>query len=156
VADLPISTETNSSGVSSKSSGYSLSTTHKEFIGQRDMLPNDLRAFLTPYSPDKYIAMKAELYLSDTKLSGFGITPDGELISVFSLSDAHEGDDAVDAAIKVGAKYLDCLGEHLRKFYEEHGFEVIEEYPWDEKYRPEGWDEKKHGKLSVYFMELKR
>lgn len=119
-------------------------------------MPPDLRAFLTPHSPDDYIKMEADLYLSDTKLSGFAVTPDGELISVFSTSDAHEGGDAVEAAIRVGAKYLDCLGKKLRNFYKEHGFEVIEEYKWNEEYKPEGWNEEEYGQPSVYVMELKK
>lgn len=159
MADVPILNETNSSGASHRSIRFSLSDTHEEFIHVRDKLPSDLRAYLTPHSPDDYIRMKANLYLSDTKKSGFGLKPDGELISVFSLPDAHEGDYAVEAAIKEGAKYLDCLGvdspEGLKTFYERHGFKVVEEYSWKDEYRPEGWDEEKWGRPNAYVMELK-
>lgn len=159
VADSPTSTETNYSGTSRRSIRFSPTDTHEEFIDQRDRLPCDLRAFLTPHSPDDYISMEAELYLSDTKSSGFGIKPDGELISVFSLPGAHEGDYAVEAAIKEGAKYLDCLGvdceEGLKTFYQRHGFKVVEEYLWNDEYRPEGWDEEKWGRPNAYVMELK-
>lgn len=131
-----------------------LSDTHKEFIDQRDKLPTALRAFLTPHSPDDYIKMEADLYLSDTKSSGFGVKPDGELISVFSLPGTKEGDKAVEAAKKAGAKKLDCLGEDLRKFYEKHGFEVKAYKPWNNEFRPDGWDEEDYGLPEVYHMEL--
>lgn len=110
---------------------------------------------MTPHSPDDYIKMDADLYLSDTKLSGFGIKPDGELISVFSLSNAHEGDEVVKAAIKAGAKKLDCLGEFLKELYEGHGFEVKSWAEWDDKYRPDDWSVEENGRPNVYYMELR-
>ena len=143
------------SGTSRRPIRFSLSDTHEEFISQRDRLPPSLRAFLTPHSPDDYIKMDADLYLSDTKLSGFGIKPDGELISVFSLSNAHEGDEVVKAAIKAGAKKLDCLGEFLKELYEGHGFEVKSWAEWDDKYRPDDWSVEENGRPNVYYMELR-
>ncbi len=128
----------------------------KDFIAQRDKLPADLRAFLTLHPPEEYIKMGAKLHLSETKLSGFGLKPDGELISVFSMPGAHEGHRAIEAAIKAGATKLDCLGEPLREIYEGHGFEVKKWMPWEEGHRPNGWDEQKHGKPNVYYMELRK
>jgi hypothetical protein len=166
VADSPTSIETNSWNASpdetqkasdiGESIRFSLSNTHQEFIDRRDKLPSDLRAFLTPHSPDDYIKMETELYLSYTKLSGFGLKPDGELISLFSLNAAHEGDSAVEAAKEFGAKKLDCLGEFLREFYEGHGFEVKGWMSWDDKFRPDGWNEEKYGRPNVYYMVGKR
>jgi hypothetical protein len=153
VADLLTSTESESE---SESIRFSISDTHQEFVDQRDRLPSDLRAFLTPHSPDDYIKMEAELYLSNSKSSGFGLKPGGELISVFSLPGANEGDDAVKAAKKFGAQKLECLGEFLREFYEWHGFEVKQYASWDDKYRPVEWNEKVYGRPNVYYMELKK
>ena len=70
-----MSTETNSSGASRRSTGFSLSDTHEEFIGQRNRLPSGLKAFLTPHTPEDYIKLEADLYLSNTKLSGLGSNP---------------------------------------------------------------------------------
>jgi hypothetical protein len=147
VADLPTSTETDSQSTSLEPMRFSSSDTHQEFIKQRDKLPNALRAFLTPHSPDDYISMEAELYLSDTKSSGFGLKPNGELISVFSLPGAHEGDIAMKVAKELGAQKLDCLGEDLRKFYEKHGFEVKAYKSWNNEFRPDGWDEENGSSL---------
>lgn len=155
MTNLPPPTETNSQAASSKPTCYLLSSTEEEFIGRRDLLPNGRRAFLTPHSLDDYIKMEADLYLSDTKSSGFGIKPDGELISVFSLPGAEEGDEAIEAAIKAGAKRLDCLGEFLREFYEGHGFEVKSWDNWDDKFRPDNWSEEENGQPNVYYMELR-
>lgn len=150
-----MSTETNSSGASRRSTGFSLSDTHEEFIGQRNRLPSGLKAFLTPHTPEDYIKLEADLYLSNTKLSGFGVKPDGELISVFSLPGTKEGDEVVEAAKKVGAKKLECLGDFLREFYEGHGFEVKDWDYWDERFRPNNWNEEESGNPNVYYMELR-
>jgi hypothetical protein len=156
MADSPTSTEMDSRSTSPAPIRFSLSDTHREFIDQRDRLPSDMKAFLTPHSPDDYMRMEAELYLSDTKLSGFGLKPDGELVSVFSLPGAHEGDSAVTVAKELGAQKLDCLGEDLREFYEGHGFEVKAYKPWNNEFRPDGWDEEEYGLPNVYHMELKK
>ncbi len=139
-----------------KPTGFSPTKAPKDFVTQRDKLPKDLRAFLSIYSSEEYIKMGAKLHLSATKQSGFALKPGGELISVFSLPGAHEGHSAIEAAIRVGATKLDCLGEPLREIYEAHGFKVVEVYLWNEKYRPKDWDEKKHGKPNVYYMELRK
>ncbi len=61
------------------------SVSPKEFINQRDRLREDLFAFLTPLTEEDYVAKKTKLFLSQDLQSGFGVNPDGELISVFAL-----------------------------------------------------------------------
>ena len=66
-----------------------------------------------------------------------------------------EGDEVVEAAKKVGAKKLECLGDFLREFYEGHGFEVKDWDYWDERFRPNNWNEEESGNPNVYYMELR-
>src|SRR4030042_4163459 len=95
----------------------------EEFIIQRDKLPPSLRAFLDPHTKEKYEEMKAALFLSEDNNSGFGLRPDGGLISVFSL-EKEKGPKLVQEALSRGAKYLSCCGEKLKELYEEAGFVI--------------------------------
>jgi len=124
----------------------------EEFVTNRNKLQKSLRAFLTPYSIDDYIKIRAKIWLSSDGKSGFAITSDGELISVFSLVKGR-GDEIVKQAIKMGAKRLDCLGDKLKNLYERHGFKVVRVVPFDEKYAPKEWDYAKFGKPPLYIME---
>jgi len=72
--------------------------------------------------------------LDADKQSGYGLNPDGELISVFShpsVSGQGRGGKILAEAVRNGANRLDALGEHLQDFYERHGFtEVGREKNW--------------------------
>jgi len=84
--------------------------------------------YLTFYSVKNYGEKETKLFLMDDKNSGYGINPDGELISVFShpsVSGEGRGDLLVSQAVQNGATYLDAVGDHLRVFYERHGFEEV-------------------------------
>jgi hypothetical protein len=135
---------------------YSKSSNHNKFIGSRDALPEDLKAFVTPYSSEEYNKMNAQVYLSPSGKSGFALKPDGDIISVFSEPGAHEGRDAIKAAIAAGGKKLDCIGSHLKDVYAGHGFEVADTLKWDDKYAPKNWNYEKFGRPDIYLMELKK
>ncbi len=72
----------------------------------------------------------ASYYLTDDKLSGYGITVDGDLIAVFSTVKGR-GDALVTEAIARGAVTLDCFDGFLPAFYARHGFtETRREANW--------------------------
>ena len=85
-----------------------------------------LRAFLTPYKKENYAEMETKLYLSEDNRCGFGLNPDGGLISVFSL-EKEKGPLLVQEVLSRGAKYLSCLGEKLQELYREGGFIVTKQ-----------------------------
>jgi hypothetical protein len=87
-----------------------------EFILQRDLLEASLFVFLTPHTEEYYAKKNTKLYLSEERTSGFGINPDGELISVFSLHKAM-GEVLVKKALEEGAQYLSCMGDKLLDIY---------------------------------------
>jgi len=100
-----------------------------EFVRIRDSMQPDLLAYLTPHTAEEYRRMKADLYLSEDKKSGFGLKSDKQLISVFSLY-KRRGAGIVQLTVKLGATSVECLGEMLRRLYGNVGFKVVESLPW--------------------------
>ena len=126
-----------------------------KFVEERDKnLPRKFEAFVTKYTASEYKKQGAKSYLSFSGRSGYAITRDGDLISVFSAPGAHEGKQMIPDAVANGAKTLDCLGPVLPKIYEKFGFETYRVLQWDDKYAPSNWDYEAHGRPNVYMMRL--
>jgi len=111
-----------------------------------------MAVFLTMYSEEKYLEMGTELFLSQDMKSGFGINPDGYLLSVFSLTKGR-GEELVEVISASSAKKLDCMGQYLVDMYSLIGFKVTLELPWNEKYAPKNWNMSKFGKMPYFEME---
>jgi hypothetical protein len=94
------------------------------------------------------------LFLSADGLTGFGVTRDGGLISLFNNGQTKGmGAEAVRAAIRLGVRHLDCWGEPLVRYYEKFGFRVKRSEAWKEEW----WINDAppaDPKPRVYFMEL--
>lgn len=125
----------------------------EEFIKQRDTLESDLFAFLTPHTEVDYASKGTRLFLSEDSQSGFGINPDGELISVFSL-ERKRGKILVAEARRQGAKYLSCMGDHLLQMYSEFDFSPVEIMKWDNQFAPKDWNYERFGTPNIYDMKL--
>lgn len=67
------------------------------------------------------------LYLSEDGESGFGIKPNGDIVSVFSNNKAEGGRShyMLEMATAEGGRQLDCFDIYLTKIYEAHGFKPI-------------------------------
>ncbi len=137
-----------------ESSGY-LATDPEAFIAARNALPGEWQPFLTPYSSDEYNRIGARVFVSPTGQSGFGITADGELISLFSLPGAKEGGQAIEDAIRHGANHLECFDTGLALMYAHHGFVETGRIAFDVKYAPSGWDQERFGSPDLVMMRLK-
>jgi hypothetical protein len=124
-----------------------------EFISARDKLEPDLFAFITPHTERDYEDKSTKLFLSQDKKSGFGVILDGELISVFAL-ERQRGKILVAEAIKQGAKYLSCMGEHLLEMYSSFEFSPVEILQWDNKFAPKDWNYERFGTPNIYDMRL--
>ena len=99
--------------------------------------------------------MGAITYLSSTEKSGYAIDAKHNLISLFSLPGAQEGEAAGWDAIARGATLLDCIGKRLARAYESiFGFVVYRVEKWDDKFAPEGWDYEKFGRPNIYYLKL--
>lgn len=99
------------------------------------------------------------LYLSEDGESGFGIKPNGDIVSVFSNSKAEGGRSAymLEMAISQGGRQLDCFDIYLVEIYEAHGFKPVAKMKWDVEYIPEGWNKDNfkdynNGEPDVVFM----
>ena len=84
------------------------------------------------------------LYLSEDGESGFGIKPNGDIVSVFSSKKvkgrAHH---LLEMAVyEGGGRQLDCFDIYLTKIYETHGFKPVAKMKWNDEYIPEGWKAK--------------
>lgn len=140
-----------------------------DFIKQRDAsVPEKYQPFVHPYTAQEYKGWETTLhkdmggrsYLSNTRRSGFTISRDGDIISVFSAPGAKEGRAAIEEAKRQGGTHLDCFGGNPKKvgklveFYTELGFKEYDRWPWDDQYAPEGWDYEKFGRPDVVLMSL--
>lgn len=99
------------------------------------------------------------LYLSEDGESGFGIKPNGDIVSVFSNNKAEGGRSAymLEMAISQGGRQLDCFDVYLVEIYEAHGFKPVAKMKWDDEYIPEGWNKDNfkdynNGEPDVVFM----
>lgn len=127
----------------------------RQFIKVRDKLPSEWHVFVTPYAEEQYRRMGAITYLSSTEKSGYAIDAEHNLISLFSLPGALEGEAAGWDAIARGATQLDCIGKRLAKAYESmFGFVVYRMEKWDDQCAPKGWDYKKNGRPNIYYLKL--
>lgn len=99
------------------------------------------------------------LYLSEDGESGFGIKPNGDIVSVFSSKKvkgrAHH---LLEMAVyEGGGRQLDCFDIYLTKIYEAHGFKPVAKMKWNDEYIPEGWNKENfkkynNGEPDVVFM----
>ena len=93
------------------------------------------------YPVEDYKNMR--LFLADDGKSGFAIKPDGDIVSVFATQDTSgRSHSMLELAIQNGGKKLDNYDiDKLRNIYDNHGFEVSERIPWDDKYwNPSEWN----------------
>jgi hypothetical protein len=103
-----------------------------EFVKQMRKVDDKWKKVLSWYSPKQYQEKNIDLHISNNKRFGYGITPEGHLISVFSLDKGKGyGKYAVQDAIKNGAKSLDCfdIKGFLPQFYSKYGFKETHRSP---------------------------
>ena len=99
------------------------------------------------------------LYLSEDGESGFGIKPNGDIVSVFSNNKAEGGRShyMLEMATAEGGRQLDCFDIYLTKIYEAHGFKPVAKMKWNDEYIPDGWNKDNfkdynNGEPDVVFM----
>lgn len=123
------------------------------FIELRNSLNPDKRIMLTPYTLNDYDALYTRLYLSQNHDAGFGISRDGELLSVFSLIRGNSKA-IIEAAIELGAIEVSCfdIEGKLPSLYRAYGFKDDQRVPWDPARAPDGWDYDRYGTPDILFL----
>ena len=101
----------------------------------------------------------AKLFLTEDGKSGIAISPDGDIVSLFSNV---TGDTRMEKlmllALINGGKKLDCFdlskitkGKGLPDLYSRYGFEAVSTVPFNKESAPDGWTENA-GELPIIFM----
>lgn len=117
----------------------------------------------TEYGAAVYVYDQAEyqgmrLFMTEDGKNGFAIKPDGDIVSVFS-SGGGKVHPMLTLATQEGGTKLDAFDTVLPELYGINGFREVAREPWNEKYRPEGWDKKvfsiyNNGEPDVVYMEF--
>lgn len=102
---------------------------------------------------------KMRLFMTEDKQAGYAVTPEGELNSVFSHPESRYRNVAQHAAqhaiLMGGATHASAFDPVLPEMYRRGGFEVVAHTPWNEEYKPEGWDSERQGTPNVTFLAAK-
>jgi hypothetical protein len=120
-----------------------------EFVAARG--EQEKRAgYLSPTPPDQLGGHR--LFLSPDGKVGYALSPEGDLQNVFNNDGKGGGAGAVVHAIEQGAQTLDAFDGFLPKYYGQFGFVETSRVPWDEQYKPPGWNTARDGRPDVVFM----
>ena len=90
------------------------------------------------YSDAEYMGKR--LFISESGKSGFALSSDGDIVSVFSEAGSREGRGAMALATQMGGTKLDCFDTVLPGYYAAHGFRAVARVKWSDEYTPTGWD----------------
>ena len=97
------------------------------------------------YPQEDYAGMR--LFMSQDHQYGFAIKPDGDIVSVFS-DGGGKAYPMLALATELGGTKLDAFDTILPRMYRVAGFREVARDPWNEDYRPEGWDKEVFGKYN--------
>lgn len=107
------------------------------------------------YDLSDYKGMR--LFMTEDAKAGFALKGN-DIVSVFSGPE-HKGsvNAMMQLAIQEGGQRLDAFHTVLPNLYATHGFKIVARTPWNEDYKPEGWDkatfkEFNNGEPDVVFM----
>ena len=110
---------------------------------------------VTPEPGAKLDQRGARSFLTGNGTSGFAITPDGDIIGVFSNKAAGAPfgmtQQILPLAVANGGVKLDCYGERLVSLYERNGFTPVARVKFDPAQANPGWTPDK-GSPDIYFM----
>lgn len=108
------------------------------------------------YSPDEYAGMR--LFTTDDRQVGFAVKPDGDIVSVFKKPGSKvKGaiQKIIPAAVAAGGTKLDAFDGYLVNEYKKAGFVEVGRAPWNDEYKPDGWDYDTMGRPDVVYMEYR-
>lgn len=127
-----------------------------KFKGYLSKLPDEYKTFITDYTSEEYIKKGAKCYLAPNGKSGFVVTGDKDIISVFSLRGEKMGGHLIYNAVKNGGRTLDCISPKLEKIYKSYGFKEESRESWDDQYAPRNWNYEKYDRPDVVFMKFNK
>jgi len=113
------------------------------------------------YTLDEYKNIK--LYMTDNGSMGFGIKPDGDIVSAFHNKSIDSNPFALQAlmpfAISKGGIKLEAFDTVLPKAYAKFGFVEVGRDSWNDDHAPADWDKKTYknfnkGEPDIVYMKL--
>ena len=109
------------------------------------------------YDVADYRSMR--LFVTPDHNAGFAIKGDGDIVSVFNHNTGGPriANAMLALAVQQGGTKLDCFDTSLPHVYAINGFRVDKRDPWNEEYKPDGWDKAKfsrfkNGEPDVVYM----
>jgi hypothetical protein len=119
------------------------------FLAARDL--SSRVAFFTEATPDDLCGHR--LYLGYEGRAGFAIDSDGDLQHVFNNGAPRgSGALAVRAAVRSGARTLNCFDGFLPQFYKRFGFVEVDRVRFDRALATKAWNYAAYGEPDVVFM----
>jgi hypothetical protein len=112
-------------------------------------------SFLTSYELADFQHMRCFL-AEDGRVGGAIKTVGGnrEAVSLFNMGGTRgAGLRMLHHLTAQGADRLDCIGDVLCHLYERAGYRIVETVPWDDRFRPVGWQYHLYGRPDIYVME---
>lgn len=104
-------------------------------------------AAVAVYPTDEYNQMR--LFSTPDTKAGFALHGD-DIISVYRKPDGPKNvvGPILDLATQNGGRRLDCFDTVLPSLYAQHGFKAVARLPFNDEYKPEGWDYATYGKYN--------
>jgi hypothetical protein len=100
------------------------------------------------------------LFATADGMTGFSVSPSGEMTSVFNHPKSKYGKASKRAAetavLLGGATHASGFDPALPKAYQAGGFRAVARNAWNKKYKPAGWDAESQGEPDVVFMAADR
>jgi hypothetical protein len=93
------------------------------------------------YDVEEYREMR--LFSTADGRAGFGIKPNGDIVSVYIYSDSDHRKGTLSMlaqAVELGGDRLDAYDTVLPKIYAQAGFKPVSRVRWNTDFEPDGWD----------------
>lgn len=122
---------------------------------QRALADRAYGSFLTSYELADFQYMRCFL-AEDGRVGGAIKTSSAhrEAVSLFNMGGTRgAGLRMLRHLTSQGADRLDCIGDVLCRLYERAGYQTVETMPWDDRFRPGGWQYDLYGRPDIYVME---
>ena len=110
------------------------------------------RLSVSRYSAEELAQMR--VFMTEDGRAGFALNGD-DIVSVFKAPESDIKDYSMHAlamAVQAGGRKLDNFDGPLTRLHARAGFRPVARTPFDLRFKPDGWDARRHGKPDILFM----
>lgn len=115
---------------------------------------NPYGAYVEIKSLDEY-SKDIKLFLNQGEGSGFAVSKDGDIVSVFKNPKSGEKNaiyGIILTALQNGGNRLDCFAGFLLREYSKSGMVPVARLKWNDEYAPKNWNYERDGRPDIVFM----